>query len=226
MLEEFSRTELLIGKEGIQKLQKAKVAVFGIGGVGSYTVNALARCGVGTIGIVDNDVVSETNINRQLIALHSTIGKDKVDVVESRLLDINPNIKIRKHKLFVDENTISQIDFSNVDYIVDAIDFVKGKVELIKLAKEKNIPIISALGTGNKLNHSGFMITDISKTKMCPLAKALRKKLRDMGINHTKVLYSEEEPKTVDNKLGSTSYCPPIAGLMIAGEVLQDLMKG
>ena len=223
---EFTRIKSVIGEESFSKIANSYICVVGLGGVGSYVTEALARGGVKKLMIIDSDIVDITNINRQLIALHSTIGKNKVDVVEERLKDINPNIEIIKHKVFIDSTTISEIDFTSIDYIIDAIDFVKGKVELIKLAKDKNIPIISALGTGNKINHSGFIITDISKTKICPLAKSFRKSLRDIGINHTKVLYSEEEPKTVDKKLGSTSYCPPIAGLMIAGEVIQDLMKG
>lgn len=229
---QFSRTELLIGKEGLEKLKSSKVAVFGIGGVGSYAVEALARAGAGNFVLIDNDVVSETNINRQLIALHSTVGKSKVEVAKERILDINPNAKVETKQIFYTPESTGIIDDS-IDYIVDAIDTVSSKIDLVIKAKELDIPIISCMGTGNKLDASRLEISDISKTSVCPLAKVMRKELRSRGINKLKVLYSKEEPMKVfvDDESdttkksvpGSISFVPSVAGLLIAGEVIKDL---
>ena len=232
-MEIFSRTENLIGAESLEKLKKAKVLVFGIGGVGGYVCEALARCGVGGIGIVDNDVVSLSNINRQIIALHSTVGKRKTEVMASRLKDINSEISIAEYNLFVLPETVDQIDFSSYDYVVDAIDTVSGKIAIIQAAKEKNIPVISSMGTGNKLCGEKFEIADISKTSVCPLARTMRRELKKRGIENVKVLYSKEEPKTghgIDEISGkpipaSISFVPPMAGLRIAEEVIKDLIK-
>lgn len=232
-MEIFSRTENLIGAESLEKLKKAKVLVFGIGGVGGYVCEALARCGVGGIGIVDNDVVSLSNINRQIIALHSTVGKRKTEVMMSRLKDINPEISIAEYNLFVLPETVDQIDFSSYDYVVDAIDTVSGKIAIIQAAKEKNIPVISSMGTGNKLCGEKFEVADISKTSVCPLARTMRRELKKRGIENMKVLYSKEEPKTghgIDEISGkpipaSISFVPPMAGLRIAEEVIKDLIK-
>ena len=232
-MEIFSRTENLIGKDSLEKLKKAKVLVFGIGGVGGYVCEALARCGVGGIGIVDNDVVSLSNINRQIIALHSTVGKRKTEVMMSRLKDINPEISIAEYNLFVLPETVDQIDFSSYDYVVDAIDTVSGKIAIIQAAKEKNILVISSMGTGNKLCGEKFEVADISKTSVCPLARTMRRELKKRGIENVKVLYSKEEPKTghgIDEISGkpipaSISFVPPMAGLRIAEEVIKDLIK-
>lgn len=230
MSEKFSRTELLINEDNIKKLSESRIAVFGLGGVGGYTVEALARCGVGEIDIIDNDTISESNINRQIYAVTSTIGKYKVDVAEERLKDINPDIKVNKHKLFYMPDTSSQLDFSKYDYVVDAIDTVTGKIEIIMNADKSRTPVISSMGTGNKLNPTLFEISDIYKTSVCPLARVMRYELKKRGIKKLKVLYSKEEPiKTnSDNNIrvpGSISFVPPVAGLIIAGEVIKDIIK-
>lgn len=218
---QFSRTELLIGKEGIKKLQKAKVVIYGIGGVGSYVVEGLARAGVGHIIIVDYDKYDITNINRQLGALHSTIGKYKVDVMKERILDINPNAIVEIHK--TDEPSI--ID-STITYVVDAIDTMTNKIKLIEKANAENVRIITATGTGNKLDSTKFEITDIYKTSVCPVCKILRKELKQRNIKKLKVLYSKEMPHTNGGKtLGSISFVPSVAGLIIAGEVVKDIIK-
>ena len=235
MEEQFSRTELIIGKEGIEKLKKSKVAIFGIGGVGSYVVEALARAGIGNFILIDNDKVSLSNINRQLIATHSNVGKDKVAVAKQRILDINPNAKVEIYKEFFMPETKGIIDES-IDYIVDAIDTVTAKIELIVRANYLNIPIISSMGTGNKLDPTKFEVTDIYKTSVCPLAKVLRKELRERNIKKLKVVYSKEEPikAVVENDVsvdkskhapGSISFVPSVAGLIIAGEVIKDLLN-
>ena len=222
----FQRTELLIKKEGIDKLQNSKVLVFGLGGVGSYVVEALARGGVGTIGICDMDTVNITNINRQLIALTSTIGKTKVEVTKERLLDINPNLNIDEYPFLLNEETISNIDFTKYDYIVDAIDMVPSKILLIRKAYELNIKVISSMGTANKINPMDLCITDLSKTHTCPLAKKMRYELKKYDIKHCKVLYSVELPITNEsNILGSVSFVPSSAGLLIASEVIKDFIK-
>lgn len=231
------RTEMLIGEEALKKLEKARVAIFGIGGVGSFVVEGLTRAGVGNLVLIDPDDISITNLNRQIHATHSTIGKSKVDVMKERILDINPiaNVEIYKGNEFDDgeENIIN----SNFSYVVDAVDTVTTKIKLIEKAKQENVPIISCMGTGNKLEPSKLEITDIYKTTVCPLAKVMRKELRKRNIKHLKVLYSTEKPiKTEidikeDNFLrrksvpGSISFVPSVAGLMIAGEVVKDIIN-
>lgn len=231
----FSRMEILIGDRGMKKLSKAKIAVFGLGGVGSYVVEALARCGVASLTLVDNDTVSVTNLNRQLYALRSTVGKSKVQIAKERIKDIDEEILVHTYETFFNEDTCGMFDFGSYDYIVDAIDTVTSKLLLIEKAKACNTPIISCMGTGNKLNPSKFEITDISKTSVCPLAKVMRTELRKRGIRKVKVLYSKEKPiKPGDNGErkgtaerpvpGSVSFVPSVAGLMIAGEVVNDLI--
>lgn len=230
MLNQFSRTELLIGKEGIEKLQKAKVAIFGIGGVGSFVVEGLARAGVGNFILIDNDDICLTNLNRQIIATHKTLGMSKVEVAKQRILDINPNAKIEIRKEFFTKESEEFID-KTVDYIVDCIDTVSSKIELVLRAKNLDIPIISSMGTGNKLDPTKFEITDIYKTSVCPLAKVMRKELKNRGIDKLKVVYSKEEPIKIKQneeekcKAGSISFVPSVAGLIIVGEVIKDLIK-
>ncbi|MBS7298909.1 MAG: tRNA threonylcarbamoyladenosine dehydratase [Eubacteriales bacterium] len=229
-MEEFSRTELLIGKDGLEILRNSSVAVFGIGGVGSYTVEALARCGIGKLLLVDNDTVSKSNINRQIIALHSTIGKPKTEVMKERIMDINPACIVETKNVFY--LTEDDVDISGVDYVVDAIDTVSAKLALISNAKALDIPIISSMGTGNKLDSSKFRICDIKKTTVCPLARVMRRELKARGITNLKVLFSDENPHTnsshpSDGKKpipASISFVPSVAGLMIAGEVIKDLL--
>lgn len=231
----FSRMEILIGDEGTNKISKAKIAVFGLGGVGSYVAEALARCGVASLTLVDNDTVSVTNINRQLYALRSTIGKSKVDIAKERIRDIDDGILVHTYETFYNEDTADMFDFSAYDYVVDAIDTVTAKLLLIEKAKACGTPIISCMGTGNKLNPSKFEIADISKTSVCPLAKVMRTELRKRGIKKVKVLYSKEKPiKPADNGErkgtaerpvpGSISFVPSVAGLLIAGEVIHDII--
>lgn len=229
MLEEFSRTELLIGKQGIEKLQKAKIAIFGIGGVGSYVVEGLARAGIGSFILVDNDTVDITNINRQIIATQKTIGMPKVEVAKQRILEINPNAKVEIYQEFFMSESKGIIDDS-IDYILDAVDTVTAKIELIVRANKLNIPVISCMGTGNKLDPTKFEVTDIYKTSVCPLAKVMRKELKNRGIKKLKVVYSKEEPikvEKVEEKIvpGSISFVPSVAGLIIAGEVVKDIIK-
>lgn len=231
----FSRMEILIGERAMKKLSQARIAVFGLGGVGSYVVEALARCGVASLTLVDNDTVSVTNINRQLYALRSTVGKSKVQIAKNRIRDIDEGILVHTYETFFNEDTCGMFDFGSYDYVVDAIDTVTSKLLLIEKAKACNTPIISCMGTGNKLNPSKFEITDISKTSVCPLAKVMRTELRKRGIRKVKVLYSKEKPiKPGDNGErkgtaerpvpGSVSFVPSVAGLMIAGEVVHDLI--
>lgn len=230
MNEWLEREELLIGRENIEKLNKSTVAIFGCGGVGSYVLEALVRAGIGNIVIVDKDTVDITNINRQLIADTTTVGKDKVEVAKQRALKINPNINIEIHKCFYDENQTELIK-PEYDYIVDAIDSVKSKISLIQEAHNKNVKIISAMGMGNKLNPTMVEVADISKTEMCPLAKVVRKRLREIGINHTKVVYSKEPVTRTDNSLenkgttASISFVPSVCGLIIASEIVKDIIK-
>ena len=233
MTNQFSRTELLIGEKGIEKLKNSKVIVFGIGGVGGYVVEALARAGIGAIDIVDNDKVTISNLNRQIIATHSSIGQYKVDVAQKRLLDINPDIKIEKFQIFYTPENKDNIDFGGYDYVVDAIDTVVGKISIIEEAKKRNIPVISSMGAGNKLNSTSFCVADISKTSVCPLARVIRLELKKRNIKDVKVVYSTESPikpalsneKSKKNSIpGSISYVPSIAGLIIAGEVIKDLI--
>ena len=230
-LNEFSRTELLIGKDGVEKLQKAKVAIFGIGGVGSYTVEGLARAGVGKFILVDNDTVSLTNINRQIIATHKTIDMPKVEVAKQRILEINPKANVEIYQELFMPETQGLLDDS-IDFVVDCVDTVTAKIELAIRANKLNIPIISCMGTGNKLDPTKFEVTDIHKTSVCPLAKVMRKELKSRGIKKLKVVYSKEEPIKLTEcpeekvKAGSISFVPSVAGLIIAGEVVKDIIKG
>lgn len=234
---EFSRSRLVLG-DSIEKLYFAHVAVFGIGGVGSYVVEALARTGVGKLSLFDNDTVSVSNINRQLVALHSTVGKLKTAVAKERIADINPKAEVFEYPIFFTAGNAGDIDFSQFDYVVDAIDTVSSKILLAQICAEKNIPIISSMGTGNKLDPTQFEICDISKTSVCPLARVMRRELKQRGIKKLKVLYSKEEPitpqydETSEEKgnmgrkaPGSISFVPSCAGLIIAGEVVKDLCK-
>ena len=239
MLNKFSRTEMIFGSDGMEKLRDAKIAVFGLGGVGGYTVEALARCGVGTLDLFDNDKIDITNINRQIHATTKTIGEYKVDIAKERVLDINPNAVVNAYKLFFLQKTSCEVDFSKYDYIVDAIDTVSGKIELVLNAKEYNIPIISSMGAGNKIDPTMFKVADIYETKICPLAKVMRRELKKRGIEKLKVVYSRETPVRLQTPVnfvdtpfqkgakrqipGSNSFVPSVAGLIIAGEVVKDL---
>ena len=234
MNEIFARTELILGKEAIAKLQSKKVAVFGIGGVGSFTVEALVRSGIGHLVICDNDVVEKSNLNRQLCALHSTIGKHKVDVAKRRILDINPNGQVTAYKEFFSAESLEKFDFSDVDYIVDAIDTVTSKILLISVAKRFNIPIISSMGVGNKLDPSQLQIADISKTSVCPLARVMRYELKKRNIKNVSVVFSTEPPIKAAKSSevtkrrsipGSTAFVPSTAGLLIASKVISDLIN-
>lgn len=240
MLNQFSRTELLLGDAAMKKLKNSRVAVFGVGGVGGYTVEALVRSGVGAIDLIDNDTVALTNINRQIIATLDTVGRDKVDVAEERIKSINSDCVVTKHKCFYLPETAEQFDFTDYDYVVDAIDTVKGKIEIVMRAKECSTPVISSMGAGNKLDPTAFEVADISKTSVCPLAKVMRVQLRKRGVNHLKVVYSKEPPltpiitddtkeefsSTVRRTLpGSTAFVPSVVGLIIASEVVKDLIK-
>ena len=231
-MSEFERCEMLLGKEALDKLSSSSVAVFGVGGVGSYVCEALARCAIGKLTLIDNDTVSKSNINRQLVALNSTIGKLKTEVMGERIKDINPNASIKLYNMFFSSENSDEIDFLQFDYVVDAIDSVSSKLHLIELCKKNNINIISSMGTGNKLNPSLFTISDISKTHTCPLARVMRKELKERGINSLKVLWSPEKPITPlftdnsNNRIpGSVSFVPSVAGLMIAGEVIKDIIN-
>ena len=227
MSNQFLRTELLIGKEGIEKLQKAKVAIFGVGGVGSYVVEGLVRAGVGHLIIVDYDKYDVTNINRQIGAMNSTIGKYKVDVMKERILDINPNAIVEAYKPDEIEGGETSIINSDITYVVDAIDTMKNKLELIEKCKEQDIRIITATGAGNKLDPTKFEVTDIYKTTVCPVCKILRKELKKRNIKKLKVVYSTEIPKKPDSEgvLGSISFVPSVAGLIVAGEVVKDIIR-
>ena len=234
MITQFARTELLLGEAAVEKLQHSRVAVFGVGGVGGYVAEALARAGIGALDLIDNDTVSLSNINRQIIALHSTIGLPKVEAAAQRLHDINPELKIVCHKCFYLPETKEQFDFTQYDYVADAIDTVAGKIALAEQANAVGTPIISAMGAGNKLDATAFKVADISKTAVCPLAKVMRKELRQRGINHLKVVYSEEPPLTPrpseENSgkrqtPGSVSFVPSVVGLIMAGEIIKDLVR-
>ena len=237
MNEQFSRTAILLGEEAVSKLRNARVAVFGVGGVGGYTVEALARCGVGQLDLIDSDTVSISNINRQILATHSTVGMLKVEAAKNRVLDINPECTVRTYPIFYLPETAEQFDFTQYDYIVDCIDTVTGKLQLVERAVAAGTPIICSMGTGNKLDASAFQVADISKTSMCPLARIMRKELKKRGINHLKVVYSQEEALTPDvdeEELkrtgkrqipGSVAFVPGAAGLILAGEVVKDLIK-
>ena len=232
-MNQFSRTELLIGKDGVEKLANSKVAIFGIGGVGSFVVEALARAGIGNFVLVDNDEVDITNLNRQIIATHKTIGKPKVEIARERILDINPNANVEIYREFFMPESKGILD-NSIDYIVDAVDTVTAKIELAVRAEKMSIPIISSMGTGNKLDPTRFEVTDIYKTSVCPLAKVMRKELKQRGIKKLKVVFSKEEPikplnsNELTNKKqvpGSISFVPSVAGLIVAGEVIKDIIK-
>lgn len=235
MEEQFSRTGLLLGEEALMRLKQARIAVFGIGGVGGYTVEALARAGVGTIDVIDSDTVSISNLNRQLLATYDTVGMLKVDAARARILSINPRAVVNAHPIFYTPETAGQLDFTQYDYIVDAIDTVTGKLCIIQRALEAGVKVISCMGTGNKLDPTALQVADISKTTICPLARIMRKELRKRGINHLKVVYSteealtpvgaEEEAAALGKRTipGSTAFVPGTAGLILAGEVIKDL---
>ncbi|SES09213.1 tRNA threonylcarbamoyladenosine dehydratase [Lachnobacterium bovis] len=239
MSDQFIRTRILIGDEAIDKLNKSRVAVFGVGGVGGFVVEALARSGVGAIDLIDNDTVSLSNINRQIIATHKTIGCYKTQVMEERIKDINPNCKVEVHNCFYLPETKDEFDFTQYDYVVDAVDTVTAKLTLVEEAKAKNVPIISSMGAGNKLDPTAFEIADISKTSVCPLAKVMRRELKKRGINKLKVVYSKEKPvkpiidlakdqveSTSKRSVpGSIAFAPSVAGLIIASEVIKDLTQ-
>ena len=234
MLNQFSRTQLLFGQEGMEKLYHARVAVFGIGGVGGYTVEALARSGVGTLDLIDDDRICLTNLNRQIFATRKTVGQFKVDVARQRILEINPKAVVNTYKTFYAPQTAEQFDFSQYDYVVDAIDTVTGKLALVLQAQEAGVPIISSMGAGNKLDPTAFRVADIYQTSVCPLARVMRTELRRRGVKHLKVVYSTEpsltplpapaEEQTSRRQTpGSTAFVPAVAGLIIAGEVVRDL---
>lgn len=232
MKEELSRTQLLLGEEAVERLASAHVAVFGIGGVGGYTAEALARSGIGRLDLIDGDTVSLSNINRQLTALHSTVGEYKADVMARRIADINPACRVTAYKTFYTDENQNDFDFSKYDYIADAIDSVKDKILIIARAKELGVPVISAMGAGNKLDASRFEVADISKTSVCPLARVMRQELRKRGITHLKVVYSKEQPLQPHTDAhgasdtrrvpGSTSFVPGVAGLILAGEIIKS----
>ena len=238
MREQFLRTEMLLGTRALERLQGARVAVFGLGGVGGYAVEALARSGVGSLDLIDNDTVSVSNLNRQILATHSTVGMRKVDAARQRVLDINPECQVRTYPVFYTPETADSFDFPQYDYIVDAIDTVTGKLALVEHARAAGTPIICCMGTGNKLDASAFQVADISKTSMCPLARVMRRELAKRGIRHLKVVYSQEEALTPTGWEeeaaalgkrqipGSVAFVPGAAGLLLAGEVIRDLTTG
>lgn len=230
MNEQHSRTEMLIGKEGLERLIESRVAIFGVGGVGGYAAEALARAGVGQIDLIDSDRVSLSNINRQIIATHDTVGMYKTEAMRQRILSINPEAKVTCYSVFFDESNKDSFDFSSYDYVVDAIDSLSAKIELICKAKESGTEIISAMGAGNKLDPTKFEVSDISKTTVCPLARAVRIALRKRGVNHLKVVYSKEPPVVVSESYGekkrvpaSISFVPSAMGLILAGEVIKSI---
>ena len=235
--EQFLRIRMLLGTQAVEKLQGSRVAVFGIGGVGGYTVEALARSGIGALDLIDHDTVSVSNINRQILATHSTVGMPKVEAAKRRILDINPGCTVRTHPVFYTPETAHQFDFREYDYVVDAIDTVTGKLQLVEAAMAAGTPIICCMGTGNKLDASAFEVSDISRTTMCPLARIMRKELGKRGIKHLKVVYSKEEALTPTGWEeeaaalgkrqipGSVAFVPGVAGLILAGEVIKDITK-
>ncbi len=248
MPDQFQRTRLLLGKDNLEKLKNSRVAIFGVGGVGGYVAEALARSGVGTLHLIDDDKVSVTNLNRQIIALHSTVGRYKVDVAKERIADINPEAIVHTYKTFYVPETRKEFDFSSFDYVVDAIDTVTGKIELVLQSEEYGVPIISSMGAGNKVNPEKFEVADIYKTTVCPLAKVMRRELKKRGVKHLKVVYSKEKPLAPQTEIelscrnnctcppetaadcevrrsipGSVAFTPAVAGLIIAAEVVKDL---
>ena len=239
VLDQFARTVLLLGQENVNKLKNCRVAVFGIGGVGGHCVEALCRCGIGTIDVFDGDVVDITNLNRQLIATHNVIGQDKVKVMQERLREINPEVKVNAHKLFYLPETSDTIDLSAYDYIIDAVDTMTAKIELVCRATASKVPIISSMGAANKLDPTAFVVADIYKTSECPMARIMRRELRKRNIESLKVVYSKEKPHKhhpstpqadpTQNKTyptpASVSFVPPVSGLIMAGEVVKDLLK-
>lgn len=227
MKEAMERTAYLIGTDGVELLSRKHVALFGVGGVGGYVAEALGRAGIGALTLVDKDTVSVSNINRQIIATYDTVGQKKTEVMAKRLYSVNPDIKVFCRDCFYLPDTADQFDFTEYDYVVDAVDTVTAKLELVKRAREAGVPIISCMGTGNKLDPGQFEIADISKTSVCPLAKVMRRELRKREITHLKVLYSKEDPIKHEAGAvpGSISFVPPVAGLMIAGEVIKDLLR-
>lgn len=242
MPNQFLRTQALLGKDALEKLSRSRVAVFGIGGVGGYVCEALVRSGVGAFDLIDNDEVSLTNINRQIIATHGTIGRKKTEVMRERMMDINPRVRVTEHQRFFLPENAGEFPFDEYDYVVDAIDTITAKLELAVRCSEMNIPLISSMGTGNKLDPCAFKVTDISKTSVCPLARVMRRELRKRGVNHLKVVYSQEAPLVPVEDLsidgeppseesarrsipGSVAFVPSVAGLIIAGEVIQDLVR-
>lgn len=237
MENQFSRTELLLGKEKLEKLTAARVCIFGIGGVGGYVAEALARSGVGHLELVDNDVVCLSNLNRQIIATHETLGQYKVDVMRERILSINPDAEVTVHKCFYLPETRETFDFTKYDYVVDAIDTVAGKIALVLQAEESGTPVISSMGAGNKLDPAAFQVADIYQTSVCPLAKVMRRELKKQGVKKLKVVYSKELPVAVQNDAeslqsssrrsipGSIAFVPSVVGLIIAGEVVKDIVS-
>ncbi len=222
----YERTALMLGEEAVKKLNGSRVAVFGLGGVGGHAVDALARAGVGTLDLIDNDKVDPTNINRQLIALHSNIGRYKTEAFSDRIRDINPDITVNIHNVFFLPENSSDFDFSQYDYVIDAIDTIAAKVELARLCDLSGTKLISCMGAGNKLDPTRFEVSDIYKTEVCPVAKAMRKRLKDLGIKKLKVVYSKEQPfKSGSRTPGSISFVPSVAGLILAGEVIKDLIS-
>lgn len=237
MLDQFSRTELLLGRSGMERLASARVAVFGLGGVGGHTVEALARSGIGALDLIDSDRISLTNLNRQLLATHRTLGLYKADAAKERILEINPEAEVRVWKLFYGPDTAGEFDFTRYDYVVDAIDTITGKLALIQQAQEAGTRVISCMGAGNKLDPTAFRVADIYETSVCPLARVMRKELKKRGIRSLKVVYSQETPQNPEGELyretmegqerrqvpGSSAFVPPAAGLILAGEVVKDL---
>ncbi len=225
MPNEFSRTEKLIGPDAMKKLKASHVAIFGIGGVGGYVAEALARSGVFKLDLIDKDNVDLTNLNRQIIALHSTVGRPKVDVMKERILDINPKAQVKTFQCFYLPETCEQFDFSEYDYVVDAVDTVTAKLALISQAKKAGVPIICSMGAGNKLDPTLFEVVDISKTSVCPLARVIRQECKKRGIKDVKVVYSKEKPVIRDTVPASCAFVPSVAGLIIASQVIKDLLK-
>jgi tRNA A37 threonylcarbamoyladenosine dehydratase len=250
MLNQFSRTELLIGHDGMERLYNARVAIFGVGGVGGYTIEALARSGIGTFDLIDDDLVCITNVNRQILATTKTVARYKVDVAAQRIMEINPHAKVNTYKTFYTPQTADQFDFTQYDYVVDAIDTVTGKIELVLQAQSCGVPIISSMGAGNKMDPTAFEVADIYKTSVCPLARVMRRELKKRGVKKLKVVYSKEKPlvpmetdeiscnshcvcppgtarKCTDRRSvpGSNAFVPPVVGLIIAGEVIKDISQ-
>ena len=223
--DEFQRTRLMLGEVAVEKLKNSHVAVFGAGGVGGFVIEALARSGVGKIDVIDKDKIDITNINRQIIALHSTIGEYKADVIKKRVNDINPMAVVNAYRIFYTPETSDQFKFKHYDYVVDAIDTVTAKIELVMKANEAGVPVISSMGAGKKLDPTKFQVADIYETSVCPLAKVMRKELKNRGIEKLKVVFSKEQPIDTKESIGSVAFVPSVVGLIIAGEVIKDIIK-